>query len=104
MNNLSVRCTLYIHLLVQIRDEKYGCYIVMCENSSDKRSSILIIFIARYLPGNLFKYFIQIKTAIDNMKTCKALEDLFIPAHKPAGSCNFRVLSCRDSSVGRASD
>ena len=23
------------------------------------------------------------------MKTCKALEDLFIPGHKPAGPCNL---------------
>ena len=54
-SHLSVRCTL-LHLLVQIRDEMYGGYIVMCENYSDKRSSILFIFIARYLPGSLFNY------------------------------------------------
>ena len=54
-SHLSVRCTL-LDLLVQIRDEMYGGYIIMCENHSDKRSSILIIFIARNLSGNLFKY------------------------------------------------
>jgi len=39
-SHLSVRCTL-LDLLVQIRDQIYGGCIILCENYSDKRSSIL---------------------------------------------------------------
>ena len=45
-SHLSVRCTL-LDLLVQIRDEMYSGYLIMCENHSGKGSSILIIFISR---------------------------------------------------------